>query len=37
MAEQELSAKNEANQRLIEKNKRLREKLEKKNVKTFSM
>lgn len=37
MAEQELSAKNEANQRLIEKNKRLREKLEKKNVKNFSM
>lgn len=36
-AEKELSAKNEANQRLIEKNKRLREKLEKKNVKTFSM
>lgn len=37
MAEKELSAKNEANQRLIEKNKRLREKLGKKNVKTFSM
>jgi len=37
IAEKELSAKNEANQRLIEKNKRLREKLEKKNVKTFSM
>lgn len=36
-AEKELSAKNEANQRLIEKNKRLRGKLEKKNVKTFSM
>lgn len=37
IAEKELSAKNEANQRLIEKNKRLREKLEKKNIKTFSM
>lgn len=37
VAEKELSAKNEANQRLIEKNKKLREKLEKKNVKTFSM
>lgn len=37
MAEKEISAKNEANQRLIEKNKRMREKLEKKNVKTFSM
>lgn len=35
--EKELSAKNEANQRLIEKNKRLRKKLEKKNVKTLSM
>jgi hypothetical protein len=37
MAEKEISAKNEANQRLIEKNKRMREKLEKKNVKTFSV
>lgn len=37
VSEKELSAKNEANQRLIEKNKKLREKLGKKNVKTFSM